>query len=103
MTIARRTLFGFVAIMMMASIVQAQTFGSRAGAGVTATDGAWIKKAFGNLPLSFEANRGQTDSRVRFLSHGNGYTLFLTPAEAVLTMNRPADTNRKTGGKDPFQ
>jgi hypothetical protein len=36
------------------------------------------------LPLSFEANQGQTDKRVRFLSHGRGYGLFLTADEAVL-------------------
>ena len=37
-------------------------------------------------PLSFEANQGQTDSRVRFLSRGRGYTLFLDPGEAVLAL-----------------
>jgi uncharacterized protein (TIGR03437 family) len=36
------------------------------------------------LPLSFEANRGQTDSQVKFLSRGNGYNLFLTATEAVI-------------------
>ena len=36
------------------------------------------------LPLFFEANRGQTDPRVRFLSRGNGYSLFLTPTETML-------------------
>jgi len=39
---------------------------------------------YGKLPLVFEANRGQTDSRVKFLSRGNGYTLFLTATETVL-------------------
>jgi uncharacterized protein (TIGR03437 family) len=34
--------------------------------------------------LSFEANAGQTDPRVQFLSRGNGHTLFLTSTEAVL-------------------
>ncbi len=38
------------------------------------------------LPLSFEANRGQTDPSVSFLSRGRGYTLFLTGREAVLTL-----------------
>ena len=42
--------------------------------------------AFGHLPLSFEVNRGQTDSKVRFLAHGRGYSLFLTPDEAVLSL-----------------
>ena len=40
--------------------------------------------AFGKLPLSFEANRGQTDSQVRFLSRGPQHTLLLAPTEAVL-------------------
>ena len=38
----------------------------------------WIK-AYGNLPLSFEENRGQTAREVRYVSHGSGYELFLTP------------------------
>jgi len=42
--------------------------------------------AYGNLPLGFEDNQGQTDSRVRFLSRGVGYSLFLTPNEAVLAL-----------------
>ena len=41
---------------------------------------------YGNLPLSFEANQGQTDSRVKFLSRGRGYALFLTSEEAVLKL-----------------
>jgi hypothetical protein len=35
-------------------------------------------------PLAFAENRGQTDSRVLFLSRGPGYQLFLTRAEAAL-------------------
>lgn len=36
------------------------------------------------LPLVFEPNRGQTDPAVEFLARGDGFTLFLTAAEAVL-------------------
>jgi hypothetical protein len=43
---------------------------------------------YGRVPLSFEANQGQTDPEVRFLSRGGGYTLFLTPGEAVLALRR---------------
>jgi hypothetical protein len=43
----------------------------------------------GRPPLAFEPNVGQTDARVKFLSRGPGYTLFLTPHEAVLAL---ADT-----------
>ena len=42
--------------------------------------------AYGKLPLGFEANQGQTDSRVRFLSRGSGYLLYLTPDAAVLAL-----------------
>jgi len=42
--------------------------------------------AYGKLPLSFEANQGQTNSRVRFLSRGSGYLLYLTPDAAVLAL-----------------
>lgn len=38
------------------------------------------------LPLSFESNQGQTDSRVRFLTHSSDNALFLTPSEAVFLM-----------------
>jgi hypothetical protein len=52
-----------------------------------------IPGSYGKLPLSFEANRGQTDGRVKFLSHTSGYSLFLTGDEAVLTLNgEKADT-----------
>src|SRR5713226_2496053 len=42
--------------------------------------------AYQNLPLRFEANQGQADARVKFLSRGRNHTLFLTPNEAVLAL-----------------
>jgi len=38
--------------------------------------------------MFFEANQGQTDSRVKFLSRGHGYGLFLTADEAVLKLQQ---------------
>ena len=38
------------------------------------------------FPAIFEANRGQTDSRVKFYSRGSGYTVFLTTTEAWIAM-----------------
>ncbi|MGH7815675.1 MAG: hypothetical protein ACREQI_16935, partial [Candidatus Binataceae bacterium] len=49
---------------------------------------------YGNLPLSFEPNRGQTDSRVKFLSRGPGYTLFLTPDGATLALRSAAPSEK---------
>lgn len=41
---------------------------------------------YGRQPLAFEENLGQADPRVRFLTRGDGYTLFLTPGEAVVAL-----------------
>ncbi len=49
-----------------------------------ASAAAAFESTYGSLPMSFEANQGQTDARVRFLSRGEGYSLFLTDSEAVL-------------------
>jgi hypothetical protein len=58
---------------------------------------------YGKLPLSFEANTGQVDKSVKFLSRGNGYGLYLTDEEAVLALDRgdcgglPASSVRRPG------
>ncbi len=41
------------------------------------------------LPLFFEANAGQTDPRVRYLTRAAGYRLFVTPREAVFAIRPP--------------
>src|SRR5262245_40659735 len=38
------------------------------------------------LPLNFELNQGQTYERVKFLARSDGYVLFLTATEAVMTL-----------------
>ncbi len=51
---------------------------------------------YGRLPLSFNANQGQVDGPVRFLSMGQGYQLYFTPKEVELTLSKPA---ARAGGK----
>jgi hypothetical protein len=58
---------------------------------------ARILDSYGKLPLSFEANQGQTDARVKFLSRGSGYTLFLTSDEAVFSL-RGSEANTNASG-----
>ena len=55
-------------------------------------DSKWLEN-YGRLPLSFEENVGQTAREVRYVSHGSGYELFLTPQEAVVALrpNVPRD------------
>jgi hypothetical protein len=52
--------------------------------------------AYGKLPLSFELNQGQTDPRVKFLSHGSGYSLYLTGDEAVLVLRKGTPTSKSS-------
>ena len=49
------------------------------------TPSAMLRETYGNLPLHFEENLGQTDAQIRFL----------TPSETVLTLRPPAKGNTK--------
>ena len=53
-----------------------------------------IAETYGKLPLSFEANTGQTDKRVKFLARGSGYGLYLTGNEAVLTLESASQKSK---------
>ncbi len=57
-----------------------------------------LTKAYGGLPLAFEANQGQSDPRVKFLARGAGYTVFITGDGAVLSFReRPAGERLPVG------
>lgn len=45
---------------------------------------ATIVEGYGRLPLTFEANQGQTDPQVKFVSRGAGYNLFLTTSTVTV-------------------
>ena len=63
-----------------------------------------VSEAYGKLPLYFEANRGQTDAQVKFLSRGGRHVLFLSPTEAILVLTMPtqaADDKSPTRGGKP--
>ena len=47
-----------------------------------------VIQSFLRMPLTFEANHGQVDKQVKYLAKGSGYTLFLTPKEAVLVLRK---------------
>ncbi|MSO21919.1 MAG: hypothetical protein EXQ58_01415 [Acidobacteria bacterium] len=49
-------------------------------------NGVGLRPEHGSLSLSFEANQGQVDSRIKFLSRGRGYSLLLTDTEALLKL-----------------
>ena len=49
-----------------------------------------VRQTYATLPLSFEANQGQADPRVKFVARANGFALFLTRTEAVVSLRKPA-------------
>ena len=89
MHIPGRMILSLVCLLVLVTCANGQTTASTAPA---VTDGhrAKLVEGYGTLPLAFEANQGQSDSQVKFLSRGAGYSLFLTPAEAVLTLQPSA-------------
>lgn len=58
--------------------------------------------ALGQLPLSFEPNRGQTDARVAYLAHGSGYTLFLSPDSATFELQRGSAQSMRPPAHGPM-
>lgn len=46
-------------------------------------------KNYGNLPLYFEVNEGQSEENVKFLSRGFEYSFLLSSNEAILSFSKP--------------
>ena len=67
---------------------------------ISAADKARLVAKYGELPLRFEANDGQTQKDVKFLSRGVGYGLYLTAREAVLTLHKPVGKPRAQSRSD---
>ena len=72
-------------------------------AGKTPTPDASRKVAanYGKLPISFEANHGQTDKRVKFVARGSGYGLYLNGQDAVLALHA-TQSGKTPSGTDPL-
>jgi hypothetical protein len=64
-----------------------------AAASIDVASESRLVKAYNGLPLCFEENRGQADSWVKFLSHGSGYSLFLTSDQAMLALPSAAGSS----------
>ncbi|HSE18814.1 MAG TPA: SBBP repeat-containing protein [Pyrinomonadaceae bacterium] len=55
-----------------------------------AADLARVKESYAKIPLSFEANHGQANEKIKFISRGSGYSLALAPTTFTLAV---ADKN----------
>jgi hypothetical protein len=47
-----------------------------------------IEASLAALPLKFELNQGQAEPNIKFISRGNGYTLFLSANEALFALQK---------------
>ena len=54
-----------------------------------ADDTTAVSEHFGKVPLAFEPNQGQTDSRVKFLTRRGRFSAFLTEDGAVVSLQQP--------------
>jgi RHS repeat-associated protein len=65
-----------------------------------------LDQAFAHVPLAFEPNVGQVSGanadQVQYLSHGPGYSLFLTGNAAVLSLARPGSPGVSDVVKEQF-
>lgn len=92
---ARERLWLFVVVLPLLLAVTSPLGGSQTSATPTLVKAdeatqVWVSDVYGELPLSFEPNHGQTNDQVKFLSRGReGYNLFLTSNEAVIVLSRP--------------
>jgi hypothetical protein len=64
------------------------------------TPPARLIRSYAEFPLMFEANQGQlNDTRVKFLSHGPGYSVSLSPDAVALTLAAPATSLIASGAR----
>lgn len=90
-TSARRVAGGVSpAVMALVALVLVAVGSSLAFAAGNQTRLAGASPIAANMPLCFEAYRGQADGRVRFMARGAAYQFLITPTEAVVTLRKLA-------------
>ncbi len=77
--------------VLLATLVGMRASETHQASAATPAQEAQVQESFGQLPLYFEENVGQTDAQVHFFARGPGYGLFLTGTEAVLVLNKPTE------------
>lgn len=86
---------GLMAIVVMLGLVMKPDIQGTVSHPTEAASNTIVKEravqALGLRPLHFEANKGQTDAQVKFVSRGQGYSLFLTPTESVVALSRKSE------------
>src|SRR5687767_11268054 len=94
LTLTSAVILGWIGFLHTSSGVAADPVANSSGSSASRATppalheatGLRVVESYGRLPLSFEANSGQADSQVDFISRGLGYDLFLTSSEAIMIM-----------------
>lgn len=89
-------LIAFFALGAAASPTSAPPVSESARGAIDTEAGKRATNAYDKVPLGFERNQGQVDQRVRYLTRGPGYALYLTDREAVFTLQK-GGINASTG------
>ena len=92
--IASATLLAIFPLTWVADATQNQP-AATVGRATSAAAKLQVIDLYAKRPMSFERNDGQADAQVKFILRGDGYTLFLTPTEAVLALRKPAGESGK--------
>ncbi|HEX8282893.1 MAG TPA: carboxypeptidase regulatory-like domain-containing protein [Pyrinomonadaceae bacterium] len=61
---------------------------------------ASVRQKYGQLPLSFEENRGQADARAQFLARNGAYSLYLGADEVTLALRDASDASHRRDGAE---
>jgi hypothetical protein len=90
---ATQLTFGLVAAIALTSslLCTAQTTPANQITSQNSNVSRQVQANYGHLALAFEANNGQTDASVKFVSRGTGYSVFLTSGGMVLSL-RPQES-----------
>src|SRR5438128_1745298 len=91
-------LIGCVVLAILATTLHRASWRGTASSGEALSPASHPSRQvnFSSLPVAFEPNLGQTDPQVKYLARGNGYTLFLTSSEAVLSLaSKPAPASKQ--------
>ena len=89
-----------IVLLPLVCFVQSALTDPRTGAGRKLPDAQrmeTVEHNYGRLPLAFETNAGQFDSRVRFAARGRNYTVRLSPAEVEFDLETAASRSARLG------
>ena len=96
-------LVGLTGLANIASVNVYSLSENRDKAPASRYDLARVKESYARIPLSFAANYGQADKKVKFTSRGSGYSLALSPTTFTLAVADPRNKNNERASVSVLQ